>query len=73
MQTEGDGTVFVAEDMDPEDAWLVTGTFSAHWQSTDRSVPHVYGPAGVSADEALSWASAMSSISCALGEAPPPS
>jgi hypothetical protein len=47
-----DGTVFIAEDYDPEDFGTLTGRFSAIWQG-ERG--YRQGPEGVSAEEAIAW------------------
>jgi hypothetical protein len=49
-----EGTVFIGEDLDAEQFGLLTGTFSAHWESA-KGPDHFDGPEGVSADEAIAW------------------
>jgi hypothetical protein len=49
-----EGTVFIAEDVDAEDPYLLTGRFSAHWEG-DEVPGFRAGPEGVSAEEAIAW------------------
>ena len=50
----GDGIVFIAEDSDPDDMFMLSGRFSAHWESDDGK--HFReGPEQVSAEEAIAW------------------
>jgi hypothetical protein len=49
---EREGTVFIAEDIDPRDIYRFSGRFSAHWEHGRR---HRDGPVGVPATEAIAW------------------
>jgi hypothetical protein len=47
------GTVWIAEDFDPEEFGFLTGLFSAHWEGpNDDNEP---GPQSVPVEEALAW------------------
>jgi hypothetical protein len=48
--------VFISEDVDRGDPSFLTGRFSAHWQTGDRT-PHDFmdGPRGVPAEQAIAW------------------
>src|SRR4051812_20764045 len=48
------GIVFIGEDVDDEDIYVLTGRFTAHWESDDGR-QHLDGPQGVSAAEAIAW------------------
>jgi hypothetical protein len=48
------GTVFVSEDIDADNAYLLTGRFSAHWEAWEGP-EHRDGPEGVPVEEALAW------------------
>lgn len=50
-----EGRAFLSEDVDVDDAWLLTGRFSAHWEAEDGSA-FVEGPTDVELGEALRWA-----------------
>jgi hypothetical protein len=52
MTDELQGTVFIAEEIDPQDFYWLSGTFSAHWESGEDFRD---GPRGVPAEEALAW------------------
>jgi len=56
-----EGRAFISEDFNPDDAWLLTGRFSAHWESADGSAS-VDGPTDVDIDEALRWARSRAEI-----------
>lgn len=54
MATELPGTVFIAEDIAPDDIYLLTGRFSAHWEASEGP-EHRDGPEGVTVEEAIAW------------------
>lgn len=54
MAGDREGTVFIAEDFSNDDPYLLTGRFSAHWES-EGGRQYRAGPEGVSADEAIAW------------------
>jgi hypothetical protein len=55
MDPARSGVAFVSEEFDPDDAWRLTGRFSAHWEDPDRD-GYVAGPRAVSLEEAIAWA-----------------
>jgi hypothetical protein len=54
------GTVWIAEDFDPDEFGFLTGLFSAHWEGpNDENEP---GPQSVPVDEALAWGRGMADV-----------
>jgi hypothetical protein len=55
MDERGGRIALVAEQVDPEDSFRLTGLFDAHWEALEGQ-DHGDGPKGVSVDEAIAWA-----------------
>jgi hypothetical protein len=45
MAAEQPGTVVIAEDIGPDDIYVLTGRFSAHWEASEGAA-HRDGPKG---------------------------
>jgi hypothetical protein len=54
MVDERPGTVWISEDFDRSEQYLLSGRFSARWEAT-HGRDFLDGPEGVSADEAIAW------------------
>jgi hypothetical protein len=54
MTDERSGTVFIGENFDLDEPYLLTGRFTAHWEGEDVS-EHMDGPEGVPVEEAIAW------------------